>query len=745
MRAAAIVLLIALTLTAHAGERQRRQAYLDEIRETLPTVDSFEAWLEVSGELPPDFSAMPSIPGLPPLLTTAEGEAVATPDAWKAHRLALLEDVKHYIIGSVPPPPDNMTATVLAEEITEGTRRREVELRFGPDHKAKLWCELFIPPGPGPHPVFMTQDNHRGWAQIAVRRGYLAVVYAGADIRDDTATFVDAYPEYDWSKLTRRGWAASRCIDYLEQSVPEADRARIALTGHSRNGKTSLMAAALDERIACVISSSSGAGGSNPARLYGEEFFGEGIELITRNFPDWFTPRWRFFAGRADKLPVDLHTLVALSAPRACLLAVAVNDGVESTWAVQETYKAVKPVYTLHGAEERFKISWRPNGHDTHPTTIETYLDWCDVQFDRGHYDFPERFIYPQFRDASVNPPAPGAERPFSPREEPLDKAALKTAVAAMLGEAPPATPTILTKYGATPAYADHQLGRVDPPAGTVRHQIVFGEYVSGDLYLPEAAAADPAAKLPVVLWLHPVSNARGYVAAYMRGPQPFRTFAQAGYAVFCFDQIGNGRRVEEGEHFYRRHPKWSLLGKTLRDAQAALDAIAQQPDLDASRVYVVGFALGATTALHLAAVDDRPAGYALVAPPAPFRLDPAGGPYGGLRRWYHDLAYLPNLGAFAADDLSRIPYDLTDCMAAIAPKPLLVVTPEIGRETAAYTKEDAIEPVRRAYDRAAAGAFTHETPHAHVHFDADMQGLALSWLESVAPPYTPPAAEIGK
>ena len=118
--------------------------------------------------------------------------------------------------------------------------RREVELRFGPNGAAKLWVQLLIPPGDGPFPVFITQHNHRAWARIALRRGYIGVVYAGSDSRDDTATFVDAFPEHDWSKLTRRAWAAGRCIDYLEHALPQARIDQIAITGHSRNGKMSL-------------------------------------------------------------------------------------------------------------------------------------------------------------------------------------------------------------------------------------------------------------------------------------------------------------------------------------------------------------------------------------------------------------------------------------------------------------------------------------------------------------------------
>ncbi|HOH31702.1 MAG TPA: hypothetical protein PLC40_18645, partial [Candidatus Hydrogenedentes bacterium] len=369
---------------------QSQEPRLAEFLQLVPPSAPFTKWLESSGEIPPDFSAMPGYAPLPlPLSPMING--VSTPIAdvsgWRKERERLLGELHHWILGTVPPPPTNLTAEVLKEETVSGTRIREVELRFGPDYKAHLWVQLYIPEGPGPFPIFMTQDNHRGWAQIALRRGYIGCVYAGADTRDDTDSFGEAWPEYDWSRLMRRGWAAGRCLDYLA-TIPEADISKNVLTGHSRNGKTSLMGAAVDERIAVVISSSSGVGGCIPSRYGGESQFTEGIEFITRNFPEWFHPRWRFFAGREHKVPVDLHHLVALAAPRPCLLSTALNDTVEHTWALQHTYLAVKPVYALYGEEDNFRILWRPGGHETWTEVIERYLDWCDLQFGRGNYEF---------------------------------------------------------------------------------------------------------------------------------------------------------------------------------------------------------------------------------------------------------------------------------------------------------------------------------------------------------------------
>jgi pimeloyl-ACP methyl ester carboxylesterase len=48
--------------------------------------------------------------------------------------------------------------------------------------------------------------------------------------------------------------------------------------------------------------------------------------------------------------------------------------------------------------------------------------------------------------------------------------------------------------------------------------------------------------KLPVIIWVHPISNARGYRAAYRRDhPTYLANLRPEGYAVFAFDQIGHG------------------------------------------------------------------------------------------------------------------------------------------------------------------------------------------------------------
>ena len=97
------------------------------------------------------------------------------------------------------------------------------------------------------------------------------------------------------------------------------------MVGHSRLGKTALLAAAFDERIALVIPHQAGCGGTAPSR--GK--VGESVKQINTSFPHWFDGTFKEFNDQPDRLPFDQNCLVALVAPRPVLFSNAVED----TWA----------------------------------------------------------------------------------------------------------------------------------------------------------------------------------------------------------------------------------------------------------------------------------------------------------------------------------------------------------------------------------------------------------------------------
>lgn len=254
-------------------------------------------WLKRSGELPPDFASMPSTPMLPePLTQTRNGKVVpiTTLNEWNEKRKWIKSEYQHWISGHAPPAPKDFKVEILSDKVERKTRIQLIKLHFGPEYKGFMTMELIIPEGGGQRPVYLTQWNHRDWAQLAVKRGYIACVYAAADAKDDTDSYQYLYPDFDFTLLMRRAWGASRVVDYL-LTRKEVNPKQIAITGHSRNGKQSLWAAAFDERIAAVISNSSSTGGDAPWRFGDPQFASETIDYVGALQGHWFHPRLRFF------------------------------------------------------------------------------------------------------------------------------------------------------------------------------------------------------------------------------------------------------------------------------------------------------------------------------------------------------------------------------------------------------------------------------------------------------------------
>jgi pimeloyl-ACP methyl ester carboxylesterase len=709
MRPLVSCLFVLLVVPAFAAEPETIQ----ELRRLLPKSEPWERWLENAKPTPPDFEKLPSVPYLPDPLRFANGKEVKKED-WLRRRRELLELFQYYVIGKFPPSPGNVRPASIVPREEAGAFIDEVLLEFGPEHNAKLNVEIIIPRGRGPFPVFLTQDNHRSWALVAVSRGYIGCVYAGADSRDDTGAWMSIWPEYDWTKLTRRAWAASRCIDYLH-TLPVVDTNRIALTGHSRNGKLAIIGAAIDQRVNAIISSSSGAGGACSFRLFSETEFGEGIELITRNFPDWLHPRLRFFAGREHKLPVDMPELIASFAPRPCLISSALNDSVESIWAIEQTYYSARRAYELLDKPYGLNLLYRPGSHETRAADIERYLDWLDAVFGRRDFYFPDAAVYPTYErweklsgeviDAKSFPSnslegllLDREEKEIKSTEEWLKKReGIRDQMLWAMGEAPAFAETGLRKYGSEPQHAASMLGRGSVPNGLVKQSFSFGNYIAGDLYFP--TNADRAGnKIPAVVWLHPISTAHGYMPGYRRGEPPHLALARTGVAVFAFDQIGHGARLPEVQNFYERFPKWSLFGKTVEDTLAAVEALLKVSFINPKKIFLLGYSSGAMVALHAGALDDRVAGVISVAGFTPMRLDTLNKGTGGIARWSRWYPMLPRLGAFVGQE-SRVPYDYHEVLAMIAPRPVVVFAPKLDYRATLGDVKICVEEARKVFE----------------------------------------------
>ena len=751
------IMLCLCPLMAKAQEDKAvRQEYLRELillQEKPSSHDSFvslhdltwEDWIERTGELPPNYGVIPSIPFLPDPLIIGEGkenEKVTTMAQWESQREYFKEQVKHILSGTFPDPPTNLKAEILSERTDNGVRIQMIELRFGENHKAKLTLEVFTPPGEGPFPVFMTQWNHRGWAQIAVRRGYMGLIYAGADAKDDTREYLELYPDYDWSTLMARAWGAHRAVDYL-YTLDEVDKSKIAITGHSRNGKQSLFAAAFDERITATITSSGGTGGEFPYRYTDERHSNESIDYLVSRRTHWLHPRIRFFSGREHKMPIDQNSLMALIAPNALMLSSSIREGGGGDpWAIEQIYTSLTKVYDFLDAPEKLGIRLRDGEHAVSERDLEAFMDWLDIQFGRKNFPWDNHLSYNySFKkwkkesgesiDLSKFPIQPAQNIPVNGSHLGKTQEKIKQDLTWLLGDEPAGLPASdIETLSQKEDYVSSFMPRPRVKNGkklNITPYNAMGDYLYGSLYFPTDEAGERKTgangKMPVLIFLHKYTNT-GYDSELNA---LIDELLAKGIAVLTYDMIGYGARIEEGTLFYQRYPHWSKMGKMVIDARAAVDALESLDFIDNDKIFVGGYALGGTVGLITAALEPKIAGLALSSAFTPLRN--ASGDVEGLKAFSHLYGLIPRLGFFDGEE-NRIPVDFPEMLANIAPRPLMVISPELDRHADHDNVITTMEGLKQFYQKMGVGdALEWQSPHSFNHFTEAQQKEMIKWL----------------
>lgn len=273
---------------------------------------------------------------LPDLLRFTDGRPVHTPALWQQRRAEIGEILSREFAGY---------PTRLSVKTEKRVMRCEKDSFGGKamtEHclliirsdfsEAAIPFTLVIPKRSDPVPFFVylgfTPSPADGIGEEIIDAGYaLASVFyqdIAADYFDGHMTglgrFCTRNPYDSWGKLRIWSWAASRILDGLTGDE-RLDFGRAAVMGHSRLGKTALLAGAFDERFTLTVSCQSGAGGA--ALFRGktgermENLYGKGSRL-------WFAGN--FFQYREETLPFDQHFLLAMIAPRYLYVTSASED-----------------------------------------------------------------------------------------------------------------------------------------------------------------------------------------------------------------------------------------------------------------------------------------------------------------------------------------------------------------------------------------------------------------------------------
>ncbi|MAN45469.1 MAG: hypothetical protein CMF04_04600 [Hyphomonas sp.] len=198
---------------------------------------------------------------------------------------------------------------------------------------------------------------------------------------------------------TLMAWAYgfSAAIDALEAEAP-IDPDGIAVIGHSRYGKSALIAGVWDWRVDAVIAHQSGFAGASLSRSH----TGEGLQRMAKTYPHWLAPEVQPWLDYLDELPVDQHELLALLAPTPVLLGNGrrdvwsdPNSSFRAAMAASAVYEAMDlPGLPEGGMQQDFRpsagIAWwlRPGGHSIVSEDVDTF-----VAFLQAHLSDPSRRV----------------------------------------------------------------------------------------------------------------------------------------------------------------------------------------------------------------------------------------------------------------------------------------------------------------------------------------------------------------
>jgi hypothetical protein len=288
---------------------------------------------------------------LPAILTSNDGSKINTFELWNTiRRPELMELFRENVFGRVPETKYKETFKVISNDYNavEGkATQKQIEITIESGGKTLSFDLFLFTPNnvEKPVPVFLlidpwfAENSNPHWKQDkeyfpvgdAIKRGYGMALFDAAQLDPDNfdnfkngihaVLDKDPRPADAWGTLAAWAWGSSRCMDYLVTDKNVASD-KIAVLGHSRAGKTALWAGAEDTRFAMVISNESGAGGASLARRR----FGETVARLNSSFPHWYCTNYKKYSNKEEDLPVDMHMLLALTAPRALYIDCADED-----------------------------------------------------------------------------------------------------------------------------------------------------------------------------------------------------------------------------------------------------------------------------------------------------------------------------------------------------------------------------------------------------------------------------------
>jgi dienelactone hydrolase len=269
-----------------------------------------------------------------------------------------------------------------------------------------------------------------------------------------------------------------------------------------------------------------------------------------------------------------------------------------------------------------------------------------------------------------------------TPEQWEAQRDAIKRVLQVFLGVPPKTTPPLEPKVIEEEMRGNHLLRKLV-------YQTEPGEFVPAYLLLPKSIKVPS----PAIICPHQTTQTGKREPAGLAGNAQLQTalhLAERGYATFTYDALCFGERHDaaSGHYgdaipFYRRHPRWSLMGKMIWDLSRAVDYLLSLDFIDAARIASIGHSHGGYTTLFAMASDERIAAGVSNCGFDIFRID------GNTWRWARATALIPMLGFYITNPrlnmdfyrgvpdsgVIQVPFDMHQLLALIAPRPLFLST----------------------------------------------------------------------
>lgn len=616
-----------------------------------------------------------------------ELEALRTPEDWR-HRQQQVRETLLQVVGAFP------ERTPLPPQITgrferDGAIVETIVFESVPGYH--VTAALFRPAGVSePRPGIVYFSGHalpafrsdayqqvilnlvdKGFVVLAIdpvgqgeRLEYIDPVSGDTLVRGNTGHHSYSGAQLFLSGHSQAGlmtWDGVRAIDYLV-SRPEVDPARIGVTGRSGGGTQAAYVAALDDRVLAAAP-------ENYITSFRRLWETRGPQDAEQNF----------YHGIARGL--DHGDLLLARAPRPTLLIATTRD-IFSIQGTRETYAAMHPAFAALGGSEALQLVEDDAGHESTLRNREA--------------------LYRFFQDA-LNLPGDPRDQKITPI--PVDSLRVsptglvttsfegETTFTRARDAARENTVYLQAARGSGAGHIQRAVHRARQLSGyeapTTRADPIFmGRYprdgYSVEKYLLPVEAGYPLPYLvmvpdgddphPAILYLHPDGkDTNAGVGGEME------RLVRAGYLVAAMDLVGTGELgpglyrgdsydVTVGEAPYGLWFGAVLVGKSFVGLQAAdivrlLRAVRARPDVSTAPVRAIAVTTAASALQHAAAFEPEIDGIALIEPLVSF---------GSVASTQY---YRPEFitGAVAG---MLTGYDLPDLMAAIAPRPALVINP---------------------------------------------------------------------